>query len=182
MGRLVKVQHKEDILPKYQQTPIELLLEYHNLKKPQKKYSQAQLLIGMCMDNRKNLRIPDNFAYIIRSGGANLRYSEFKVSYAIAVGKIRSITLIAHNHCGMVNLISKKQEFVDGLVYVAGWDRDRAEEHFLHYGPMFEIGNAVDFVLSEAKRIRLRYPNIQVAPLYYNVDDNLLYQIAEEDD
>ena len=28
MGRLIKVQHKKDILPKYQQTPIELLLEY----------------------------------------------------------------------------------------------------------------------------------------------------------
>ena len=152
------------------------------MKKSQKKYDQAQLLIGMCMDNRKNLRIPDNFAYIIRSGGANLRYSEFKVSYAIAVGKIRSITLIAHNNCGMVNLISKKQDFVDGLVSVAGWDRDRAEEHFLHYGPMFEIGNAVDFVLSEAKRLRLRYPNIQVAPLFYNVDDNLLYQIKEDGD
>ena len=41
----------------------------------------------MCMDNRKHLHIPDNFAFIIRSGGANLRYSEFKVSYAIAVGR-----------------------------------------------------------------------------------------------
>jgi len=182
MPRLIKVKSKEDIFDKYQNTPIELLFAYHNLKKHQKKYDQAQLLIGMCMDNRKSMRIPDNFAYIIRSGGANLRYSEFKVSYAIAVGKIRSIALIAHNHCGMVNLISKKQEFVNGLVTEAGWDRDRAEEHFLHYGPMFEIGNAVDFVLSEAKRLRLRYPNIQVAPLYYNVDDNYLYQIAEEDE
>ena len=41
------------------------------------------------------------------------------------------------------------------------------------------IGNEVDFVLSEAKRIRLRYPKIQVAPLLYRVEDNQLYQLKE---
>ena len=35
----------------------------------------------------------------------------------------------------------------------------------------------MDFVLSEAKRLRLRYPKIQVAPLLYRVEDNLLYLI-----
>jgi carbonic anhydrase len=44
---------------------------------------------------------------------------------------------------------------------------------------MFEIGNEVDFVLSEAKRLRLRYPKIEVAPLMYKVEDNLLYQVRE---
>ncbi len=34
-------------------------------------YVRARLLIGMCMDNRKVLRTPDNFAYVIRGGGAN---------------------------------------------------------------------------------------------------------------
>jgi len=182
MGRLSKVEKVEDLFTRYRHTPIELLFQYHNLHKPRRRYEQAQLLIGMCMDNRKTLRIPDNFAYILRSGGANLRYSEFKVSYAIAVGRIKSIALIAHNNCGMVNLVSKKQAFIEGLVESAGWDRERAEEHFMHYGPMFEIGNETDFVLSEAKRLRLRYPTIQVAPIYYKVDDNMLYQIAEEGD
>lgn len=45
---------------------------------------------------------------------------------------------------------------------------------------MFEIGNEVDFVLSEAKRLRLRYPKIIVAPLLYKVEDNRLYLIREE--
>jgi carbonic anhydrase len=44
---------------------------------------------------------------------------------------------------------------------------------------MFEIGNEIDFVLSEAKRLRTRYPKVQVAPLLYKVEDNLLYQINE---
>jgi len=66
----------------------------------------------MCMDNRKHLHMPDNFAFIIRTGGANLRYSEFKVSYAIAVGGVRHIALIGHSKCGMVNLAARKEAFV----------------------------------------------------------------------
>ena len=131
------------------------------------------------MDNRKHLHIPDNFAYIIRSGGANLRYSEFKVSYAIGVGQVGHIVLIGHDNCGMVNLVSRKNEFINGLVNTAGWESDKAEEHFFHYAPMFEIGNEIDFILSETKRLRLRYPKIIIAPLFYLVENNKLYLIKE---
>ena len=168
-----------DIAPPYRDTPIGLLLEYHNLQRPFETYNQAQLLIGMCMDHRKNLHIPDNFAYILRAGGANLRYSEFKVSYAIAVGGVRAIALIGHNQCGMANLHAKRETFIQGLVENAGWDREWAEQHFMYFAPMFEIGNEVDFVLSEAKRLRLRYPKILIAPLMYKIEDGLLYQLKE---
>ena len=180
MERLVSVSKSDDIPGEYQHTPIGLLLEYHNLSRPQGVYQSARLLIGMCMDNRKSLRVPDNFAYIIRAGGANLRYSEFKVSYAIAVGGVTSIALIGHNQCGMVNLVSKRDTFIKGLVENAGWDSERAEEHFMNYAPMFEIENEVDFVLSETKRLRLRYPKIIVAPMLYRVEYNFLYLIREE--
>lgn len=179
MNRLMAVTTADDIAAEYRDTPIGRLLEYHNLDRPLESYSRAHLLVGMCMDNRKHLRIPDNFAYIIRSGGANLRYSEFKVSYAIAVGGIRAIVLIGHNQCGMVNLMARRELFIQGLVENAGWEKEWAEEHFMHFAPMFEIGNEVDFVLSEAKRLRLRYPRIQVAPLLYRVEDNRLYMIRE---
>lgn len=178
MKRLVSVKQPSDIFPEYKNTPIGLLLEYHNLNRSFDNYTKAELLIGMCMDNRKYLHIPDNFAFIIRTGGANLRYSEFKVSYVIAIGDVKTIVLMAHNNCAMVNLMSRKENFIKGLVTNAGWDKESAEEHFFHFAPMFEIGNEIDFVLSEAKRISLRYPGIQVAPLFYNVDDNLLYQIS----
>ena len=179
MEKLIAITSINDILPEYRQTPIGLLMEYHNLNRQPEEYDKAQLLVGMCMDNRKHLHIPDNFAFIIRSGGANLRYSEFKVSFAVGVGQIRHIALIGHNNCGMVNLISRKNEFIDGLVSSAGWDRDKAEEHFFHYAPMFEIGSETDFILSETKRLRLRYPKIMIAPLFYNVDDSKLYLIKE---
>jgi carbonic anhydrase len=179
MDKLLSVNTFEDILPQYRQTPIGLLLEFHNLNRPLETYDKAQLLVGMCMDDRKHLHMPDNFAFIIRAGGANLRYSEFKVSYAIAVGQVSYIALIGHNNCGMVNLISRKNEFVSGLVTRAGWTRERAEEHFMQFAPMFEIGNATDFVLSETKRLRLKYPLIMIAPLFYRVEDNKLYFIEE---
>ena len=135
MDHLLSVQTLDDIIPEFRQTPIGLLLEYHNLNKAFDTFEKAQLLIGMCMDNRKHLHIPDNFAFIIRSGGANLRYSEFKVSYAIAVGQVRHMALIGHNNCGMVNLISRKDEFVKGLVETAGWEKEKAEEHFYALRP-----------------------------------------------
>lgn len=179
MNRLLSIASTDDIPAVYRKTPIGLLLEYHNLEREFGVYSNAEMLIGMCMDNRKHLHIPDNFAFIIRSGGANLLYSEFKVSYAIAVGGIRSIALIGHSQCGMVNLIARKEQFVEGLVKAAGWDQQSAEEHFSHYAPIFEIGNEMDFILSEVRRLRLRYPRITVAPLFYKVEDNRLYLIGE---
>lgn len=135
---MVKVSNTKDIFPEYIGTPIQLLLEYHNLGKQFDDYSSAQMLIGMCMDNRKYLHIPDNFAYIMRTGGANLRYSEFKVSYAIAIGNVKHIVLMGHNNCGMVNLISQKDSFIKGLVENAGWEDEMAEDHFMHFAPMFE--------------------------------------------
>lgn len=180
MNHLIPISTVQDIIPEYRNTPVGFLLEYHNLNRPHAAYTKAQLLIGMCMDNRKYLRIPENFAYIIRSGGANLRYSQFKVSYAIAVGGVKAIALIGHTQCGMVNLIARRELFIQGLVDQAGWSREAAEEHFMHFAPMFEIGNEVDFVLSEARRLRLQYPKIQVAPLLYQVEDNLLYLLNEK--
>jgi carbonic anhydrase len=79
----------------------------------------------------------------------------------------------------MVNLVARRELFIKGLVENAGWEQELAEQHFMNYAPMFEIGNEVDFVLSEAKRLRQRYPKIQVAPLLYKVEDNLLYQVRE---
>lgn len=179
MKRLILVKSENDIFEKYKNTPIQSLFEYHNLNFPLEPLEKAQILISMCMDNRKMLRIPENFAFILRSGGGSLRNSEFKVSYAIGVGEVEAIALVAHNNCNMVNLNSKKEKFVKGLVENAGWDKKLAEEHFEEFAPIFEIGNEIDFVLSETKRLRLRYPKILIAPIFYKLEDNLLYLIEE---
>ncbi|HET8798001.1 MAG TPA: carbonic anhydrase [Thermoanaerobaculia bacterium] len=179
MNRLIPIPDDASVPPQFRDTPIHRLLAWHNgFSDVEHHGTKAELLVGMCMDNRKKLRVPENYAFILRSGGANMRPSEFKVSFAVAVGGVRAIALIVHNHCGMVGLSHRRAEFVDGLVD-AGWDRENAEQHFDAYAPLFEIGNEIDFVLSEAARLRLRYPRVLIAPLFYNVDDNRLYAIQE---
>ena len=176
---LVRVAELGDVLPAYRGTPVGELLAYQNLQAAHRRYDRAELLIGMCMDHRKRLRIPPNFAYVLRTGGANLRPLEFQVSFAIAVGGVRALCLIGHNDCGMVGLASKHEEFVRGLVENGGWDPRQAEEHFDEHASRFEVGNPVEFVCSEARGLRKRYPGIMVAPLFYAIGDDNLYQIDE---
>jgi carbonic anhydrase len=64
-------------------------------------------------------------------------------------------------------------------VEVAGWDKDLAEEHFMDFAPIYEISNEIEFLRREAKRLRIRYPKITVAPILYRVDDNRLYLVKE---
>jgi carbonic anhydrase len=177
MDRLLPITNPDEIPPVYRDTPIGLLLEYHNLGRPLDPHTRARLLIGMCMDNRKVLRTPDNFAFVIRAGGANLRYSEFQVSFALAVGGAEAITVVGHTNCGMSGLVHRRDQLIEGLIEQAGWDRERAEEHFNQFAPMFEIGNIVDFTIGEAKRLNDRYPKIPVVPMIYRTEDNLLYLI-----
>ncbi|MCX8131829.1 MAG: carbonic anhydrase [Clostridia bacterium] len=180
MEKLIKVSSEKDIPLQYRNTPVEQLLKYHNLNHTFGSHQNAELLVGMCMDNRKQLSIPNNYAYIIRTGGGNLRYNEFKISYAIAMGGVRSIVLIAHNECGMVNLMSKKEKFVEGMINNAGWNAEQAEEHFMSFAPVFEINDEIGFVLSESKRLREKYRNILIVPLFYMLEDNLLYIVVED--
>ena len=145
MERLIPVKSASDIPSKYRDTPIGLLVEYQNHIRPHAPCDRAQILVGMCMDNRKALDVPENFAYILRTGGANMRASGFKISYAIAVGGVRHIAIAGHNQCGMVNVMQRKDAFIQGLVEGAGWDKQKAEDHFMNLVPMFEIGNEIDF-------------------------------------
>lgn len=167
-----------DILAEYAGTPIETLLRYHNLGEPlPPTYGSPDLLIGMCMDHRKDLTIPNEFAYVLRSAGANLRDSSFEISYAVAVGGVSTIALLGHTDCGMVQVTRKRDTFVRGLVERAGWDPDAAARHFDRFAHRYEIGDAVEFTVTEAKRLRRQYPRLLVAPLLYTIDDDRLAQI-----
>lgn len=178
-SQLIKVTQPKDIPTKYRKTPIEKLLKYHNLKSPKSKTEKPEMLIGMCMDNRKQLRIPDNFAYIIRSAGANLQFSHFPISYAISIGGVKHIAIIGHNDCAMVNLESKKDRFVDGLVKSAQWSASKATQEFAKNEPIFEIHDEVEFIMDQTRLLRKMYPPIVVVPMLYKVEDNLLYLIKE---
>lgn len=178
MPDIIPVNYRDDILPPYRDTPVGLLLEYHNLERALGSAQAPQLLIGMCMDSRKSLRIPHDFAFVLRTAGANMRDNEFRISYAIAVGGVRTIVLIAHTDCGMARLDQRREQFIEGMVKNAGWDRARAAQHFAESAPKFGIRDEVEFVLREADRLREIYPRISVAPLLYRVEDDLLYQLS----
>jgi len=177
MSQLVAIRSVQDIPSKYRETPIEKLVKYQNLNHTYNSYNKAELLIGTCVDNRILLRLPKNFAYVVRAGGANMKYSEFKISYAVAIGNIKHIALIGHNQCGMSNLNSKKNDFIKGLVHNAGWSSSDAEGFFLKHAPDFEVGNEQHFIHNETNRLRKKYPNISIAPMMYLVEDNFLYFI-----
>ncbi len=179
MTQIIPVNYRSDILPEYRGTPTGLLLEYHNLERALGTGTGQQLLIGMCMDSRKALRIPTDFAYVLRTAGANMRDNEFRISFAIAVGHVRTIVLIAHTDCGMTRVAGLHDEFVRGLTEYAGWDVERAEKHFAESIPKFSINNEIEFVMKEAERLRGLYPKITVVPLLYRVEDDLLYQLKD---
>ena len=169
---IVDVNAEADIPQRWRASPIGALLRYHDLGTPLPgRAERPELLIGMCMDSRKHLRIPDNFAFILRTGGANLRLSEFRVSYAIAVGGVRAIALVGHTNCGMSGIYDRREAFLAGLVEV-GWTREAALEHFERHAPQHEIGRPEDFVLAEALRLRALYPKVEVAPLLYRIEDD----------
>lgn len=179
MNRLIDIVSESDIPASYRASPLGALLRYHNLKAEMPpRAEKPELLIGMCMDSRKHLRIPDNYAFILRTGGANLRQSEFRVSYAIAVGGVRSIALIGHTNCGMSGLAARRELFVAGLVSV-GWERPEAEDQFDRFLPSHEIGAEIDFVVSEARRLRALYPKVTVAPMIYRVEDDRICAVKE---
>jgi carbonic anhydrase len=179
MNRLIKIKTEADIPAAYREGPIGSLLKYHDLEAPlPPRAARPELLIGMCMDSRKHLRIPDNFAFILRTGGANLRQSEFRVSYALAVGGVRAIALIGHTNCGMSGLAARREDFVRGLMET-GWERPEAEEHFDRFLPSHEIGAEIDFVAAEAKRLRSLYPKVAVVPMIYQVEDNRICPVQE---
>ena len=75
--------------------------------------------------------------------------------------------------------MSRRDQFIDGLIDRAGWQPEWAHSHFMQSAPLFEIGHEVDFVIGEVQRLRAMYPKILVAPLIYRVEDHFLYQVHE---
>jgi carbonic anhydrase len=180
MTTLIPVDKPGDILPKYRGTSVEWLLRYHNLGEHlPDSTGHAELLVGMCMDHRKYLTIPNEFAYVLRAAGGSLRDSEFEVSYAVAIGGISTIALLGHTDCGMTHVTSKRDAFVRGLVERGGWEQAAASDHFSKYATQHEIGDPAEFVVAEAARLGRIYPKIMFAALLYRLKDDHLMQITD---
>ncbi|MBN2728330.1 MAG: hypothetical protein JXR53_03820 [Bacteroidales bacterium] len=179
MPKLISIKSKTEIPEEYQNTPIGKLLEYQNLGLETDPYENAEILLGMCMDNRKSLNLPENFAFVIRNGGADMKYCEFKISYAVAVGGLSYMALIGHTDCAMVNLHERKDKFVDGLIQFGGWSPDAANAHFEEMAPQYEIHHETEFAQKETERLRKLYPALTIVPMLFKIEDRKLYLIED---
>lgn len=158
-------------------TPIERLFAYHNLSKPYDIYTKAELLIVTCVDSRIQINIPKNFAYIARTPAARIKELEFAISFVISFAGIQHVALIGHTDCKMVNLSSRKEEVVQGLIHNVFWNKEDAEKHFNLEVNKFEISNEIDFVISQTNLLKTKYQGINFVPMIYNIEDDKLYLI-----
>jgi carbonic anhydrase len=172
---LIGVRQFNDIPGALQNTTFGRLLAYHNLGHAFQHHDRPEMLIIMCMDYRESLRLPDNFAYVIRVAGARVRQRDFNVSFAIGVGGVSSVAVIGHTDCGMVNVGAKEEAFVGGLMERGGWDSETAHSHFSSSAEIYEIGSETESVIAGAERLRQIYKKIMAVPFVYRVEDRLLY-------
>ena len=157
-----------------------MLLRYHNLAEPLTQEScKPKILIGTCMDYRVALRLPERFAYVVRTAGDNLSHHEFDIAVAIALGAISSVALIGHTDCTMSRVTQQRDAVVGGMVQRAGWQPYEAAQFFHRHASSAHIGDPRDYTLRETTRLRRLFPGILVAPLIYQVEDDQLVQIAE---
>jgi len=174
------ISKKEEVPQAYRNTPIELLLAYNNLGERFDEYTQAKLIIGTCIDNRIRFRIPDNFAYIFRQAGANMKQCDFSISYAMAVAGIRCVALIGHTDCKMVDISAQENAYVENISKITAWSKKNASEYFKKNAPICETGNQEEFTLNEAKRLKEKFPNALIAPMLFNVDKGDLCLLQEK--
>ena len=179
MDPLLPIHVKKDIPENYRDTAIEKLFCYHNMNHPFGSYSKAEMLILMCMDHRKMMQLPDNFAYIIRNSGAKIDGVTFAISFAVAVAKINTIAVIGHSNCRMIDIGRYGVDFVQGLIE-QGWKRQKAEMLFLKKHKVFEIKDVIASVINETKKLRSQYSKVQIVPMYYQVEDKNLYLVSED--
>lgn len=180
MDRLAPVDAPADVPEEWRGTPVGRLLAFHELDEPLEPPDRPQLLVATCMDHRVTLRMPRDFAYVLRTGGANLAGRDFEVSFAVGVGGVRAVAVVGHSDCGMAGVTDRREPFVRGLVEGAGWEPSDADEHFADRAPRHAIDDPIDFTLVQVERLRRKYPELLVAALHYRVEDRRLYRIRPQ--
>jgi carbonic anhydrase len=172
------VRSPADILPEWRDTPVADLLAAVNLGTAPAVAARPAILVARCWEDQAPLGLPPGFALELRAPGAVLKRSAFDVSWAIAEAGVRAIAVVGHDDCGLVGLRGRREDFVARLVAVAGWERPAAEQHFDHWSDLVEVADPAEAAVAEARRLRLRYPGIPVAPLLRRSADGVLLQLT----
>ena len=164
---LVPVTAWWDVPAEWRETPVGEFVAYHSLARPLRRHDHHELLIGTCMDGRIALRLPEGFAYVLRTAGASLAPVAGNVSYVLGTKGIRHVVVLAHTGCGAVGLSGKRAKVVEGLVKNAGWDRGRAEQHFHDEVAPHGIDDPAGFAFREARWIEREYPRVKAVAMLY---------------
>lgn len=171
---IIAIDSYDDIPSRYKNTPIADLLCYQNLGKDFQVHQKPELITVICIDNRTYLNIPNKFSFILRTPGARIIGFEFALSFPIAMANINQVALIAHTSCGMVNIASQKETFIQGIVNNAGWDKKRALINFNSFAPLYEVEDEVMFVSEEVVWLEKKYPKITFVPMLFDVENQKL--------
>ena len=87
MPQIIPVDAGSDILAAYTGTPVEWCCVTTTCSEALPSSSgRAELLVGMCMDTRKDLVIPNEFAFVIPPRAATFATTRCDISYAVAIG------------------------------------------------------------------------------------------------
>lgn len=171
--KLFDVSSSADIPRRWHGTPIEAFIQCQNIGYPLHPHEKPQVLISACMEFRYALPVPANYAYVIRSAGGRLIGSELAIGYAIARG-VKFILLIAHNDCGMSQLIQHKAEIIGAFV-AQGWSRASAENYFRTHEARYAIPDELESLRIEYFRLKKLFKDVQVAPLFLTLSDKRVY-------
>jgi SulP family sulfate permease len=178
-NRLIKVNSMADIPARFHNTPISDLLRAQNMYDIGYEISPGPILIiGMCIDHRKQLHLPKNGAYIIRSPGANMKDQEFSIALALSAG-ITYMALLVHNKCLMSKPQERKELLKRILVQEHAWDGDYVDKAFDEFVSSKQIGDPISFGTHEAARLQNLFKGLTVVPLLYDIYSDKLFIINE---
>lgn len=179
MARLVPIVKDADIPEPLQQTPIGVLLRSNNMGKIDVTPSDTpELIIGMCIDYRKSLFLPRDWAYVIRREGANMLGAEFALALGMSMGS-KYMALIAHDQCAMTRPQLSRDGFIKCLTEEHGWNIDLATHFFEDHIRGREISNEINFILEETNRLKRTFKGLTIVPMLYRLEDNKLYLIKD---
>ncbi|GIW24074.1 carbonic anhydrase [Meiothermus sp.] len=148
--------------------PVYTLLRSHNEGLSFPPFSHPELAVVTCMDFRIHLRMPENFAFVLRTGGANPEPVEPYLAFSVARMGIQAIALIGHTDCAM--------QYPDPYVLN---HLPTDEEHIRHYRAQIAalaIGEVELFTRRQARKLSVRL-GLPVVPLLYRVEDHRLQHL-----
>lgn len=177
----VPVRSEADVLDEYRGTPIEQLLINHNVRPVIDPQGTPQLVVATCMDHRVNLKMPVSFAMLIRTAGTNVDPLVFNVLAAMAVRDIRTVAVIGHSDCAMLDVERHRDKFVATATSVCTMTEEEANRLFERGASRFGFEDYHEQVLAQCEYLQKTIPGALVAPLVFDVATGELSQLIETD-